>query len=87
VTARAVQIADLVHDLDPARLAPRIDRDALKIGRLKAAALRLIADNADANISERSSAIQGRTPVVCRYPYLPGPLRHLLIPSISALSP
>jgi hypothetical protein len=60
MTARAVEVADLVHDLDSARLTPRIDRGALKVGGLKAAALRSIADHADADIGERSSATQGR---------------------------
>jgi hypothetical protein len=86
VTARAVQVADLVHDLNAARLTPRIDRAALKIGRLKAAALHSITDDADADIGERGSAIQGGAPFVCRYLELLGLLRHLLFPSISALS-
>ena len=58
MTPRAVEVADLVHDLDSARLTPRIDRDALQVRRLKAAALRSITDDTDADIAERSSAVQ-----------------------------
>ena len=55
VPAGAVQVADLVHDLDPARFAPAVDRLALKVGGLELAAPGAVADHAHADVRERGA--------------------------------